>query len=130
MSKENMKDTAPTKLRNLSDDVLQSAEEAVKATHDKADHEGDDGHDHKDEEQDLGDADGAGSNATKAEDCGDQSDHQKNDCVVQHDHLPKMRRRIASSGRHLGSVPERSFYSSLRTRNRAGCQVPEIRREL
>ena len=37
MSKENMKDTAPTKLRNLSDDVLQSAEEAVKATHDKAD---------------------------------------------------------------------------------------------
>ena len=37
MSKENMKDIAPTKLRNLSDDVLQSAEEAVKATHDKAD---------------------------------------------------------------------------------------------
>ena len=43
----------------------------------QADHEGDDCHDHKDEEQDLGDADGAGSNATKAEDCGDQSDHQK-----------------------------------------------------
>ena len=37
MSKENMTDTAPTKLRNLSDNVLQSAEEAVKATHDKAD---------------------------------------------------------------------------------------------
>ncbi len=37
MSKENIKDIAPTKLRNLSDDVLQSAEEAVKATHDKAD---------------------------------------------------------------------------------------------
>ena len=37
MNKESMKDTAPTKLRNLSDDVLQSAEDAVKATHDKAD---------------------------------------------------------------------------------------------
>ena len=36
MNKESMKDTAPTKLRNLSDDVLQSAEDAVKATHDKA----------------------------------------------------------------------------------------------
>ena len=37
MSNENMTDTAHTKLRNLSDNVLQSAEEAVKATHDKAD---------------------------------------------------------------------------------------------
>lgn len=36
MNKESMKDTAPTKLRNLSDDVLQSAEDAVKATHDNA----------------------------------------------------------------------------------------------
>ena len=36
MNKESTTDTAPTKLRNLSDDVLQSAEEAVKATHEKA----------------------------------------------------------------------------------------------
>ena len=36
MNKESNTDTAPTKLRNLSDDVLQSAEEAVKATHEKA----------------------------------------------------------------------------------------------
>lgn len=36
MSTESMYDASQTKHRNLSDEVLQSAEEAVKATHDKA----------------------------------------------------------------------------------------------
>src|SRR3954451_11131283 len=46
--------------------------------------EGDNGHDHEDEEQDLGDRHRARGDAAEAEQGGDQRDHQENDGVVQH----------------------------------------------
>ena len=75
----------------------------------QADHEGDDGHDHKDEEQDLGDADGTGSNATKAEDCGDQSDHQKGRFTV---HCAQGTERVARCLKYAESY-ETTRWTSL-----------------
>ena len=50
--------------------------------------EGHDGHDHKYEEEDLGNTYGTRRDATEAEDGSDECDNQKNNCVMQHFHLP------------------------------------------
>jgi hypothetical protein len=51
---------------------------------DEADDEGNDRHEGEDEEQNLGNFYGTGSNATEAEYRCDQRDDKKDDCVVQH----------------------------------------------
>jgi hypothetical protein len=53
----------------------------------QTDHKGDDGHDGKNDEQDFGDLDGTGRNATKTKDGRDQRDDEKNDGIMQHDKL-------------------------------------------
>jgi ribosome assembly protein YihI (activator of Der GTPase) len=47
-----------------------------------------DGADQEHHKKDLGDAHGAGSNATKAKKCGDQGNHKKDDCIVKHENIP------------------------------------------
>ena len=50
--------------------------------------EGHDGHDDKYEEENLGDTYCTCRDATEAEDGSDECDNQKNNCVMQHFHLP------------------------------------------
>src|SRR3990167_3903448 len=51
---------------------------------DEAEQEAGHGQDREDDEQDLGDAHGAGGNATKTEQGSDQRDDEEDDGVVQH----------------------------------------------
>eukprot|EP01034_Spumella_vulgaris_P032159 gene32159-39716_t len=60
----------------------------------QAEHERHHGHDHKHKEQNLCDAHSTRGNAAKAKNCGHQRDHQKNNCVMQHHHLPKSARAL------------------------------------
>jgi hypothetical protein len=66
----------------------------------KAEQKADNGKNQKDDEQNFGNAHGAGGNATKAKHSSDQRNNQKHDGVVQHKSLNKSGGETRTLGRN------------------------------